>query len=140
MSNPTNFVDDTILGRLRDIYDAVVGLLTGIVLATGSAIIGRVGHDMTGIGHGVKTVTTAGTDVALVSSSTPAKLVIVQAQTDNTNAVAVGGSGVDATVATGTGVILYPFDPPLVLEVDNVADVFVDSLVNGEGVRFIYLT
>lgn len=137
MANP-NFVDDSLLGRLRDIYDAIVGLLTGVVLAAGSAIIGRVGHDVTGIGHGVMTVTTAGTDLVL-ATSTACKLVILQAQTDNTSTVAVGASGVDATVATGTGILLYPGEV-IILQVDNLADVYVDALVNGEGVRYTYLT
>ena len=66
------------------------------------------GHNITGIGHGVKTVTTAGTDVVL-AASTVAKVVIIQAQTDNTGVIAVGASGVDATV-------------------------------NGEGVRYTYLS
>jgi len=99
---------------------------------------GVVGHNITGIGHGVKTVTTAGTDVAL-ATSTPCKRVTIQAQTDNTSLIAVGGSGVDATIATGTGVILYPGDV-FELDIDNLADVYIDSLVNGEGVRFTYFT
>ncbi len=138
MGNPTNFVDDNQLGRLRDIYNAIAALLTGIVLAAGSAIIGRVGHDVTGIGHGVKVVTTAGTDVVL-ASSTACKVVIIQAQTDNTSVIAVGATGVDATVATGTGILLYPGEV-IVLQVDNLADVYIDSLVNGEGCRYTYLT
>lgn len=95
-------------------------------------------HNVTGIGNGVKTVTTAGTDVAL-AASTAAKKVIIQAQTDNTSIIAVGATGVDATIATGTGIILYPGDT-ITLECDNLADIFIDSLVNGEGVRFTYLT
>jgi len=109
-----------------------------VVLKAGSAIAGRVGHDVTGIGHGVTTVTTAGTDVVL-AASTPCKIVIIQAQTDNTNPVAVGATGVDATVATGTGILLYPGEV-IVLEVDNLADVFIDSITNGEGVRYTYLS
>jgi hypothetical protein len=100
--------------------------------------IGVVGHNITGIGHGVKTVTTAGTDVAL-AASTPCKRVTVQAQTDNTSLIAVGGSGVDATIATGTGVVLYPGDV-FELDIDNLADIYIDSLVSTEGVRFTYFT
>lgn len=92
----------------------------------------------TGIGHGVKTVTTAGTDVAL-ASSTACKRIVIQAQTDNTGLIAVGGSGVDATEATGTGIILEAGDV-FELEIDNLADVYIDSTVNGEGVRFTYFT
>ena len=107
-------------------------------LPAGSAAIGKVGHDITGIGHGVKVVTTAGTDVVL-AGSTACKLVIIQAQTDNTSVIAVGATGVDATVATGTGILLYPGEV-IVLQVDNLADVYIDSLVSGEGVRYTYLT
>ena len=57
------------------------------------------------MGHGVKTVTTAGTDVAL-AGSTNAKYATIQAQTDNTGYIAVGASGVDATEATGTTPIM----------------------------------
>lgn len=155
--NPTA---NTLLARVK-------GLFTGIVLAAGSAIIGKVGidqtapgttnrvdvgaalpagtnaigkvgHDITGIGHGVTVVTTAGTDVAL-AASTPCKMVIIQAQTDNTSTIAVGASGVDATVATGTGIVLYPGEV-ITLAADNLADIYIDSLVNGEGVRYTYLS
>jgi len=93
---------------------------------------------ITGIGHGVKTVTTAGTDVAL-ASTTACKRVIVQAQTDNTGFIAVGATGVDATVATGTGVLLYAGDS-IELDIDDLADIFIDSTVNGDGVRYTYFT
>lgn len=95
-----------------------------------------VGHGTTAIGHGVKTVTTAGTDVVL-AASTAAKWVTVQAQTDNTGYVAVGASGVDATVATGTGVLLAAGET-ITLPVDNLADVYIDATVSGEGVRYTY--
>lgn len=95
-------------------------------------------HSITGIGHGVKTVTTAGTDVALAGSTT-VKKVVIQAQTDNTGLIAVGASGVDATVATGTGVGLTAGDF-LVMQIDNLSDVFIDATVDGEGVRYTYWT
>ena len=107
-------------------------------LASGANIIGKVGHDITGIGHGVKTVTTAGTDVVLASSTT-CKKVDIQAQTDNTGVIAIGGSGVDATIATGNGILLEAGDV-YSLEIDDLADIYIDSTVNGEGVRFIYYT
>ena len=93
-------------------------------------------HDTTGLGHGVTTVTTAGTDVVL-AASTACKWVVVQAQTDNTNKIAVGATGVDATVATGTGIILEPGDAITII-IDNLADIYIDSLVNGEGCRYLY--
>lgn len=93
---------------------------------------------ITGIAHGVTTVTTAGTDVAL-AGSTACKRVVIQAQTDNTGLIAVGATGVDATEATGNGVILYAGDS-FELDIDNLADVYIDSTVNGEGVRYSYFT
>lgn len=98
-----------------------------------------VGHDTTGIGHGVKTVASAGTDEALVSQITFAKWVTIQAQTDNTGIIAVGASGVDATVATGTGVALVA-GAHITLPCDNLADIFVDATVTGDGVRYTYGT
>lgn len=121
----------------------VSGTVTANLSATDNAVLDSIDTStaskyITGIGHGVKTVTTAGTDVAL-ASSTPCKKVTIQAQTDNTSLIAVGGTGVDATITTGTGIILYPGDI-FEMDIDNLADVFIDSLVNGEGVRFTYFT
>ncbi len=93
-------------------------------------------HTTTGIGHGVKTVTTAGTDEAL-AASTAVKWVIVQAQTDNTGVIAIGASGVDATVATGTGILLAAGEK-FTIPCDNLADLYVDATVSGDGVRYIY--
>lgn len=107
-------------------------------LVAGSAVIGKIDHSTTGIGHGVKTVTSAGTDEA-IAGSTAAKWITVQAQTDNTGWIAVGGTGVDATEATGTGVLLDAGES-VTLPIDNLADVFIDATVNGEGVRYTYGT
>ena len=96
-------------------------------------------HSVTGIVDGVKTVTTAGTDVALVAGSTACKKVDIQAQTDNTGVIAVGATGVDATVATGTGIILNAGDV-YSMEIDDLVNIYIDSAVNGEGVRFTYFT
>lgn len=107
-------------------------------IGAGSAVIGKVDHTSTGIGHGVKTVAAAGTDEAL-AASTPAKWVVIQAQTDNTGIMAVGATGVDATVATGNGVALAAGES-ISLPIDNLADVFVDATVSGDGVRYTYGT
>ena len=96
------------------------------------------GHDITGLADGVKTISTAGTDEAL-AASTAAKLVIIQSQTDNTGLIAVGNTGVDATEATGTGVILYAGDS-VAIPCDNLADIYIDATVAGNGVRYTYFT
>lgn len=109
-----------------------------VTSAAGTALIGKVDHSTTGIGSGVTTVTTAGTDVVL-AASTAAKWITVQAQTDNSGFIAVGASGVDATVATGTGVLLAAGET-LSMPIDNLADIYIDSTVSGEGVRYTYGT
>jgi len=99
---------------------------------------GDSGSALGAIVNGVKTVTTAGTDVAL-GTTARARLIFIQAQTDNTSIIAVGGSGVDATVATGTGIVLNAGDSITIETPVDIADIFIDSLVNGEGVRFTYV-
>ena len=126
-----------IIGTVK-IDQTTPGTTNGVVVNAGSAVIGKADHTTTGIGHGKKTVTTAGTDVAL-AASTAAKWVLIQAYRANTQNIAVGAAGVDATAATGDGVTLIPGES-VMLPVDNLADIFIDSTVNGEGVRFTYGT
>ena len=95
-------------------------------------------HAITGGADGIKTVSSAGTDVAL-GLSTVCKKVDIQAQTDNTGLIAVGFTGVDATEATGTGIILYAGDT-YSLEISNLNLIYIDSTVSGEGVRYTYFT
>ena len=115
-----------------------IGDVDILSIAAGTNIIGKVSHDKSGIGHGRQVVTTAGTDVAL-AASTVAKVVIITAETDNTGVIAVGGSGVDAVLATRTGTPLSAGDS-LTLEIDNLADVFIDATVSGDGVTYSYLS
>lgn len=91
-----------------------------------------------GIDDGVTTVTTAGTDVPL-AASTACVSVTIQAQTDNTGLIAVGGAGVDATIATGTGNVLEAGDA-ITIDIDNLSKVYIDATVSGDGVRYTYLT
>lgn len=137
--------DDSVpvTGTFWQATQPVSGTVTANLSATDNNVLDSIDVStaskyITGIGHGVKTVTTAGTDVAL-ASSTACKTVTIQSQTDNTGLIAVGASGVDATEATGTGIILYPGDY-YEFDIDNLADIFIDSTVSGEGVRFTYFT
>ena len=43
----------------------------------------------------------------------------------------------DATASTGDGVTLAAGET-LTLPIDNLADVYIDATVNGEGVRYTY--
>ena len=90
----------------------------------------------TTVTDGRKVVTTAGTRVAL-ASSTACKEVVITAETDNTGIVAVGAAGtVIASLATRTGIPLNAGDS-IVLQIDNLADVGLDSTVSGDGVTFM---
>lgn len=84
-----------------------------------------------------KTVTTHGTAVALLSSQTEAKRVDVSALTTNTNLVYVGNSSVLATAGSEKGVPLFAGNT-YTFYVTDVSLIYVDSLVDGEGVAFNY--
>lgn len=93
-------------------------------------------HAFATIGDNRKVVTTAGTAVAL-AASTAIKRVYVQAETDNTGIIVVGASTVVASQATRRGICLNAGDV-IAIEIDNLADVYIDSSVNGDGVTFTY--
>lgn len=109
---------------------------TGVVgLSTGSNTIGAVNiNPYSAVGSGQNDVAAAGTDEPL-AGSTAIKSVTVKAKKTNTGLIFVGAAGVDST----TGFILSPGDS-VSLDVDNLADISIDSAVNGEGVSYIYLT
>ena len=92
----------------------------------------------TGLGDGRKTVTAAATAEAL-AASTPAIYVVVTALVGNTGIVVVGGSTVVAAAATRRGTPLSP-GQSMGLPVDDLADVYLDVTVSGEGVSYTYLT
>lgn len=124
---------------MAGVFQKFVRIVTGSgELSTTNPLPVSIQSGTSGIGDGVKVVAAAGTDEAL-AASTAAKWVTIQAQTDNTSKVAIGATGVDATIATGDGITLDPGDV-LTIPVDNLADIFVDALVSGEGVRYIYGT
>lgn len=85
---------------------------------------------------GRKVVTTAGTAVAL-GSTTAIKRVYIQAEADNTGVIVVGASTVVASLSTRRGIALNAGDT-LTLDIDDIADVYLDSTVNGDGVTFTY--
>lgn len=123
---------------MAGVFQKFVRLVTGSAEISATNPLPTYDATTTGLGDGVKTVTAAGTDEAL-AASTAAKWATIQAQTDNTSKVAIGATGVDATVATGDGILLDPGDV-VTVPCDNLADIFVDALVSGEGVRYIYGT
>jgi len=81
--------------------------------------------------NGQKTVTTAGTRVALAASQA-VQTVTIRALVGNTGLIYIGGS----SVASTNGVQLEPGDA-ITLAIANLATVYIDSAVNGEGVSYI---
>lgn len=88
------------------------------------------------IGNGKKVVTTHGTAVVL-ATSTECKRIDIVALSTNTKQIAVGSSTVSAQTSTESGVILQP-GGSYTFFVTNLSSVFVDSLVDGEGVTYCY--
>ena len=113
-------------------------ILTGKVGDDGQVIHPLI-HGVTGLADGRKVVAVAGTREPLVASSTPAKYVGITAETDNTGLIVIGGTSVVAALATRRGIPLNAGDT-VSLDVDDLADVYLDSTVSGDGVTFTYET
>lgn len=107
-------------------------------LVAGTADVGAVNHDVTGISSGRTVVTTAGTRVVL-AASTAAKYAIISAALANTGVVVIGGTGVVAAVATRQGIPLSAGDS-VTVPCDNLNDINVDAMVSGEAVIYGFLT
>lgn len=86
---------------------------------------------------GRKVVAVAGT-AEVLASDTPCKEVIIMAETDNTDVVAIGASTVVADLTTRQGIALFA-GSSITLTIDNLSKVFIDAVVSSEGVTFIYL-
>ena len=99
-----------------------------IILASGMAYAGA-------IKAGSKDVTTPGTAVALLSTRTFAKNIIVKADLDNTGDIWIGDE--DVLASTGVGVALDAGDV-WVGDEHYLNRVFIDATVGGEGVGFTY--
>lgn len=87
-------------------------------------------------GDGRKVVASAGTAEALATTTTATR-VIVTAENDNTDFVVVGASTVVATLATRRGIPLAP-GQTVEINADDLANVYIDAVVTGEGVTYVY--
>lgn len=89
---------------------------------------------------GSKTVTNAGTRVALVATRTPAKWLIINAKQANTSYCIVGdktvADGVGTTIAKTLAPVMFP--PVSDLSLYDLSQIYVDAKVSGEGVEFNY--
>lgn len=87
------------------------------------------------ITDGRTVVTTAGTRVAL-ASSTVVKEVVITAETDNTGIVVVGGSTCVAALATRRGIPLNAGDS-VSFQITNLNAISIDSTVSTDGVTYV---
>jgi hypothetical protein len=87
---------------------------------------------------GQKTVTTAGTAVALGASQLINGPLMVKALDTNTGVVAIGNDGAN-DVTVSNGLRLEAGDNVIFSFVGNLASLWLDSAGNGEGVSWIML-
>ena len=106
--------------RLRQIREDI-GDVDGTSLPQGATVY-----------NGQTYVTTAGTQGALASSQAITHSVTIMAQASNSGNIFIGNSSVSST----NGYILDAGDT-IELQIANLATVYVDSSVNGEGVHYI---
>lgn len=85
---------------------------------------------------GRATVASAGTRVQLSTTSTAVLSIAVQAATDNTSAVTVGGPDVVGAIATRKGIALAA-GASISLDVNDLSKVYVDAITSGDDVTYI---
>jgi len=119
-------------GTLRIVIATDQPQLTNALKVDGSAVNQPIVLDTpTGITHGKTTVTTAGTRVAL-ASSTAVKSVTIKALVTNTGTIYVGGN----TVSSSNGFQLAAGEA-VSMDLSNLNTINIDSSVNGEGVTYV---
>ena len=106
--------------------NATVNLITGFAT---SALQGP----PTAIGDGRQTDDTSRTQF----SAQACTKVDITAELDNTDVVVIGGSGVVAALSTRTGTPLNAGDS-YSLTIDDMDNLYIQSIVSGEGVTFTY--
>ena len=87
---------------------------------------------------GQKTVTAAGTEVALGSQAINCAMMI-KALPSNTGYIYLGKIA-DGTVSSSTGLALSAGDVVIFDWVGNLSNIMIDASVNGEGVSWIMLS
>ncbi len=124
-------VTDNKEALLWRIWQAVLGGSGG-----GGLPVAPVSPTNAGLGVGRQVVPTSGTPVAL-AASTASKVITIQAEKDNTSDVIVGDASVVGPLATREGIYLSPGDS-IDIPVNDLSLVYIDALVDTEGVTYIY--
>lgn len=94
-----------------------------------------VGAPSSGAKSGQKTVTTAGTAVALATTREVNCGIVIRALAANTGKIYVGNDGA-GDVTSANGFELAAGDLMVIDYVEDIADIIIDSSVNGEGVSW----
>ena len=89
------------------------------------------------VADGRKTVTTAGTRERLASTNTPCRKVTIMALLENTDYIVVGSSTVVASAGSRQGIPLSA-GASITLDVEDLYPIYIDSVVSGEGVSYLY--
>ena len=113
--------------------------ISGVARAILTDPDGRVNVAYEVMDSGRQTVTTVGTRVRLTTVPTPASLVMLTAETDNTGIITYGGSQVDAALATRKGFPLSVGQSSPWIPVSNLSNIWLDTTVNTDGVTYIVL-
>jgi hypothetical protein len=93
-----------------------------------------------GIVDGRKVVTTAGTAVAIVASSTAFNTLTIQAEENNTGDIMIGASTVVEAPDSDRGIRLPPGVSYHFAVDGDLGDLYIDSAQNGDGVVYFYTT
>lgn len=140
-SGTTIAADEVSDGTLGSVKVQFVKLMDGTLDGTSKAAVGtnglKVEQIATTVGDGRKVVTTAGTAVQF--SSQACRYVILTGLEANTDMVVIGGSGIVASASTRTGITLTALQN-VRLDISNMNLLYMDSVVNGEGVTFAYFS
>jgi hypothetical protein len=89
------------------------------------------------IQSGRKTVTTHGTAEELATNG-PCRKITIVALITNTDYVCVGGSDVIAAESTRNGLPLVAGQSIDLVGINNLKNVYVDSVIDEEGITFVY--
>jgi hypothetical protein len=98
----------------------------------------QVGAAASGAKSGQKVVTTAGTAVVLAASREIEGPILIKALEGNTGKIYVGNDGAN-DVTSANGYELGAGDSLQLNYVSNIASIYIDSSVNGEGVSWTLL-
>ena len=122
---PTDLADRE-FNKFQEVASGDVAVLVTTSTATPSA---------TTIFDGRATVTAAGTAEVINATTLPFSVCDIQSEENNTGDIVIGGTTTDATLATRSGILLYPGDFYTIKNHDLLY-IYIDAEVSGDGVHY----